>query len=140
MLLSLPSLCINSAQNEIILSLTRNSNGNLPSSPYTINFAVVFHTLKILLQNFKWIFSIKYIFSKLHTSEPYNSIPSTIESNIFSCTSIGINSFCLTYEYLTMPYMCLFYTCLSSFYKAAIVFKVYFKISKSIYNFQFLTI
>ena len=81
MLLSLPSLSTNLAQNEIILSLARNSNGNLPSSPSTIKFAIVFLTFKIHLQNFKWTCSIKYISSKPHTSEPYNSIGSTIESN-----------------------------------------------------------
>ena len=39
-----------------------------------------------------------------------------------------------------MPYVSLYYTFLSSFYKTAVVFKEYSMISKSIYNLQFLTI
>jgi hypothetical protein len=91
-LLNLFSFKTNLLQKAIIRSFTRISSGNRPSSPYIIKCGVVFLTFKIRLQNFNWICSITFKFSYPHTSEPYSKIGSIIESNIFSCKSIGIDS------------------------------------------------
>ena len=76
-------------QKPTILDLHRILIGYLPSSPYNITLGVVFVTLRMILQN--WVHNLSSIseFSKPVTSDPYNSIGTTIPSKSCICKSTG---------------------------------------------------